>query len=338
MWEAGTPSESVEGPRSSGRGRRGVLDEQEDTSEDDVLGHVRLHGMHRSPPITVKITIDNCLVKMEVDTGASMSIMSQSIFSQLWPGRSLYTTDVRLQSYSKEPIPVVGCCYVNLGYRGQTVNNVPLIVVQGSGPSLLGRNWLARSQLDWKQIHRVQSYGLQAVLDRHSEVFRDGLGTMKGFAAKIYVDPNATPSFSPARSVPYALREKVEQELDRLHREGVLEPVEVSEWAAPIVAVLKADKTNVRICGDFRLTVNPISKLNRYPIPKMTDLFTKLSKGKFSSKLDLSHAYQQLPLDEESKQYVVINTQKGSPDRASRGVTSISGRRPHMDSERPETL
>ena len=68
------------------------------------------------------------------------------------------------------------------------------------------------------------------------------------------MDPNVTPSFNPARSVPYALRKKVEQELVCLTEEGVLEPVEVSEWAALIVAVHKQDRSNVRICGDFRVT------------------------------------------------------------------------------------
>ena len=134
---------------------------------------------------------------------------------------------------------------------------------------------------------------------------------MKGFTAKIYVDSDAAPGFNPSRSVIYALRDKVEQELERLTREGVLEPVEVSEWAAPIVAVLKHDKVNVHICGDFWVTVNLVSKQNQYPIPKMADLFAKLNKGRFFSKLDLSHAYQQLPLDEESTQFVVISTHKG---------------------------
>ena len=87
--------------------------------------------------------------------------------------------------------------------------------------------------------------------------------------------------------------------------------MEVAEWAAPIVPVLKSDKTSVRICGDFRLTVNPISPLDNYPIPKVEDLFARLAKGKQFTKLDLSQAYQQLPLDEESKQFVVINTHKG---------------------------
>ena len=77
----------------------------------------------------------------------------------------------------------------------------------------------------------------------------------------IYVDANAEPKFHPARSVPYALRDVVDDELTRLQEVETLEPVEISEWAAPIVAV---DKKSVRICGDFRVTVNPISKLDRY--------------------------------------------------------------------------
>ena len=149
------------------------------------------------------------------------------------------------------------------------------------------------------------------MLDRHPEVFSEKLGTMRGFTAKLYVDPNATPRFFSARSVPYALREQVEKELDSLLQDGVLEPVEFSEWAAPIVVVVKRDKTSVRICGDFRVTVNPVSKLDRYPLPKTADLFGKLKNGKFFSKLDLSHAYQQLPLEEDSKRFVVINTHKG---------------------------
>ena len=138
-----------------------------------------------------------------------------------------------------------------------------------------------------------------------------GLGTLKGFKAKIYVDPNAEPRFIPARSVPYALRDLVDKELTRLQEAGVIEPVEISEWAAPIVAVLKQDRKSVRICGDFSVTVNPVSKLDRYPIPKIEGLFARLSNGKYYTKIDLSHAYQQLLLDDGSKKYVVINTHKG---------------------------
>ena len=68
------------------------------------------------------------------------------------------------------------------------------------------------------------------------------------------------------------------EELERLQAEGTIEPVEFAEWAAPMVAVLKQDKNTVRICGDFSVTVNPVSKLDRYPIPKVEDLFARLCK------------------------------------------------------------
>ncbi len=111
--------------------------------------------------------------------------------------------------------------------------------------------------------------------------------------------------------MPYALRDQVNAELDRLVQEGTLEQVEVADWAAPIVSVLKSDGCSIRICGDFRMTINPVSKLDNYSIPKEEDLFATLTRGKLFTKIDLSHAYKQLKLDSKSKDSVVINTQKG---------------------------
>ncbi len=76
------------------------------------------------------------------------------------------------------------------------------------------------------------------------------------------------------------MRALVEEELDKLPEEGVISPVQYADWAAPIVPILKWDKKSVRICGDFKLTVNQASKLDRYPIPKIEDLFAKLNGGK----------------------------------------------------------
>ena len=107
------------------------------------------------------------------------------------------------------------------------------------------------------------------------------------------------------------MRDDVEAELKRLVNEGILEPVQHSDWASPILAIRKSDKKNVRICGDFKRTINPVSKLDRYPLPKIEDIFAKLSGGKLFTKLDLTQAYQQVMLDDESQKYVVINTSKG---------------------------
>ena len=191
------------------------------------------------------------------------------------------------------------------------MGEMPLLIIEGAGPTLLGRDWLTFIRLNWREIHYVCSSNLQSVLNRYPSVFQKGLGTLKGFKARIYVDPDAQPRFHRARSVPYAFREKVDKELQRLQDEGTLEPIEFAEWAAPIVAVVKSDKSSIRICGDFSVTINPVSKLDRYPIPKVEDLFTRLKKGKYFSKLDLSQAYQQVLLQEDSKNLVVINTHRG---------------------------
>lgn len=75
------------------------------------------------------------------------------------------------------------------------------------------------------------------------------------------------------------------------------------------MAVLKGDQT-VCICGDFKQTINQASKLDRYPIPKIEDLFAGLAGGTVFSKLDLSKAYLQIPLDKEAQAVAVINTHK----------------------------
>ena len=95
-----------------------------------------------------------------------------------------------------------------------------------------------------------------------------------------------------------------------MEQQGIISPVQHSQWAAPIVPVPKNDGT-VRICGDFKTTINQVSVTETYPLPRVDDLFADLSGGKFFTKLDMSNAYLQLPLSDESKQYVTINTHKG---------------------------
>ena len=250
-------------------------------------------------------------MEMELDTGASVSLVSEETFQPLREkGTTLRASQAKLCTYTGQAIEVMGVADVRVEHNGQTAT-LPLFITRGKGPSLLGRNWLDTLQLDWKKIFVVQNDNtLQHVLDRYPNVFREELGTMQGVTAKIHVDPNATPKFYKARSVPFALQAGVEEELERLQKQGIIEPVQFSDWAAPIVPVVKRDG-KIRICGDYKVTINQSAKTDKYPIPRIDDLFASLSGGKRFSKLDLSHAYQQLKLDDESRQYVTINTHKG---------------------------
>ena len=83
------------------------------------------------------------------------------------------------------------------------------------------------------------SLSLQGILADYSTVFNTVLGTLKGFMATISVDPAVQPHFCNPRAVPYALKEKVEKELDRLLKQEVIEKSNFSEWAAPIAPIMK---------------------------------------------------------------------------------------------------
>ena len=268
-----------------------------------------LQSPSSTPPISVSVVVDGSPVQMELDTGAALSLMAETVFRQLFPTKELEPTKIRLCAYSGEPIEVLGSVDVKATYKEQSAT-LPLLVVKHSGPTLLGRNWLQQFKLDWREIHTIQINPLEALLEKYNAVFKNTLGTLKDFKAHIHVDPSAKPKYCKARTIPYAVKTKVEEELNRLVSEGTLEPVQISEWASPIVPVIKPDKS-VRICGDFKQTINPVSKLDKYPIPKVEDLFVKLTGGCTFTKIDLSQAYLQLALDEESKKFVVINTHKG---------------------------
>ena len=113
-----------------------------------------------------------------------------------------------------------------------------------------------------------------------------------------------------ARTAPYVLHEAIEKDLSWLQQLGVIESVKYSEWAMPTVPVPKPDGS-VRICSDFKVTINPVLQIDKHPIPKPEDLLTVLAGGQKFSKLDLSQAYQQMLLDPEDRKYTTINTHLG---------------------------
>ena len=129
------------------------------------------------------------------------------------------------------------------------------MVVAGNGPSLWGRNWLNKIRLNWGYIKQIQT-GLQSLLSKYAELFREELGTPKGVRVKLVVPENATAKFFKPCPVLYAIRGAIEKDLERLENLGVIEKTNYSDWAAPIVAVPKPNGI-VCICGDYKVTVNP---------------------------------------------------------------------------------
>ena len=71
------------------------------------------------------------------------------------------------------------------------------------------------------------------------------------------------------------------------------------------------DDGSVHLCGNYKLTVNTAACTESYPLPPIKDLLASMNNGKIFSKLDLSNTFQQLELDDDSKCFVTISTQRG---------------------------
>ena len=95
------------------------------------------------------------------------------------------------------------------------------------------------------------------------------------YKVKLVVKLDAVLKFFKARSIPYALMEAVEKDLERLELLGVVTKVNYSDWMAPIISVPKPDGS-VRICGDHKITINLILDVDHYPLPTPENLFATL--------------------------------------------------------------
>ena len=271
--------------------------------------------------VTIDVAGKN--IGMELDTGAVVSVASECLFREHLTCFALYTTQLQLRDYQGGSYRLKSQCD---RYQSEVVE-LPLVFVSGDIPALLGRNWMEMMKLDWSSIRAVTlTTGIASVdeiVKRHLLIFKEGYRSSRDFKAKIYIRPETTPVFRKARPVPFARREMVAAELDRLKASDIITKVERSDCAAPTLNVVKTDKS-IRVCGDYKVTVNPHVMVDKYPLPTAEDIFATLAGGKKFTKLNLTHAYNQLELDEESTKMLTINTHKGlyQPNRLSYGVNS----------------
>ena len=243
---------------------------------------------------------------------------------------------VTLKTYTGERVQPKGVGGVDVVYKQQRCR-LPVTVVKGNVPMLFGRDWLAKLKLDWGELFPAVAVNalqpnspVEALAAEFPEVFSDKLGCLKDFKVHIPVPEGVQPRFFKPRPVSHALRGRVEEELDKLEEQGVWRKVQYARWAAPIVPVPKDPKNPagpLRICGDYKITVNKDEPLDSYPVPSTEDQLATFAGGQKFTKLDLSQAYQQLEFDDQSRELLTINTHRGlyQPTRLQFGVHSATG-------------
>ncbi len=132
----------------------------------------------------------------------------------------LQTSTARLSTYTGERISVLGQITLRVSFQQQN-QSLALLVVPGTGPTLLGRDWLEKIKIDWQSINLLRQVtpqqSVQQVLDHYPTVFNGELGEIPGSSTvTLHVDPSKQPRFFRATPVPYSLRTKMEEELTRL--------------------------------------------------------------------------------------------------------------------------
>lgn len=158
-------------------------------------------------------------------------------------------------------------------------------------------------------VKEVQNL-VNKVKTKFNQTFSESKGEINGYVANIKLKEYVTSMFKKAYDIPFAMKNVIKNELDKMLQEGVIFEVNHSNWASPIVPVFKKNG-QVRICVDFKNTVNKAVYRDIYPLPKIQEVLSSLSGGKFFAILDFKGAYQQLRIEENCKELFTINTDWG---------------------------
>ncbi|XP_053400584.1 uncharacterized protein K02A2.6-like [Mercenaria mercenaria] len=260
------------------KGRAKLHQVEEEEIDIDSLFKLDEHdtGTNREP-IWLQPIVNGRKVRMELDTGSGVSIIPMEMKDTLFPNDTVHESDLKLKTYSNETLLPEGYIKCKVNIHGQE-KDLKLYVMRKGKVPLFGREWLYALKLDWTEIWNLNLDRVAQLKNKYKDVFDRDLGKVKNFKAKLKLKPESTPKFVKARSVPFAMKPQIEEELDRLVKDGVLEKVDTSEWATPIVPVPK--KEGIRICGDFKVTINPLLEVDQHPLPKIEDIFASLGKGK----------------------------------------------------------
>lgn len=286
------------------------MNNSNDTEDEQCYLYNLVTGGESDRPYYAKLLVNNVKCKFEIDTGSRISVISKIFYDKYFNHMILHKKHLMLKSYTGDTIDTLG--YIDTEVRcGPHSAQLKLYVVKNGGPPLMGRTWINKLKLKIVECHNITEGDSMAVKlkQEYPEVFAEGLGTFRS-RIRLYLK-DTKPVFVKARPLPLALRARVAAELERLQREGIIYEVERSDYGTPIVPVVKANG-DIRICGDYKITINPILKDFHYPLPRIEAIFSTLGGGEQYTKLDLSNAFQQCLLHEDSQAMTAITTHMGT--------------------------
>lgn len=223
-------------------------DEEYDAGELECMMVSSINKINN--PCLVNTLIEGKSLTMEVDCGASVSVIGKNQYFRTF-GKPLSKSSKQLIVVNGNRLSIKGEANVSVKFR-EKLANLQLLVIDCENEfiPLLGRTWLDVFFSNWREfftssstINSMAEHALDTTVDelkqKFAGVFKKDFSTpIKGFEADLVLK-NETPIFKKAYDVPYRLRDKVLDYLARLEKEGVITPIKTSEWASPVVIVMK---------------------------------------------------------------------------------------------------
>lgn len=258
----------------------------------------------------IEISIDNKNIKFLCDSGSAISAVNHETYLKYFSSYRLLKDSTLLRGYDGSIFEPQGFFLAYVTFNGKTKEN-RFYVVRNGGTNILGRDWMANFQVKIDFINNISvNQEINKIISKYSELFSNKLGKYKHSKVNLELNENVSPVFCKYRTVPLAFRESVDKELKKLEEEGVITQIEHSDWTTPIVAVIKNDKT-IRMCGDYKISVNKHLKPINYPLPRIDEVFAKLNKAQYFSKIDLRSAYNQIEVTEDTAKLLALTTPRG---------------------------
>ena len=252
-----------------------------------------VQAIQNVPLIQNTVEVNGTPISMEVESNSCYFHLNFDYWNRL--SRPFLRRRPILKDVSRNIIPVLGIANVEVWLNGQSKQLRVVCLDRTETASLLGREWIADFYI--VIVHQTQPEqvptSLTSLLTEYSDLFdKITLPSIKGFKAHLQIKPTSNFKLLKPRPVPYALRPKVEAEIDRLVSLGIICKVERAEFSTtPIVPMLKPSG-QFRICGHFKVSVNQYLDLTQYPLQHIEEVFEHLSGGQVFSKLDIRYAYR----------------------------------------------
>jgi len=282
-------------------------------------------------PIEVEVRLDNKVtLRMQIDSGSANTIVPRHMYEKHFKNCELKPSNIKLIDYGGNPITLGGKIEIEVSFRKKN-KILEVVIAENGNQLLLGRNFLKLFDF-YLMNERVNSIeqnekpqSLQSLINAFKSLFSEGLGCFKFRKIKLELIENSKPKFFKPRVVPFALKPIVDRELEKLENMGVIEKVDTSDFGTPLVPIVKPDGT-LRICGDYKITLNQLLKDMHHPLPRIEEIFHKLRNGEKFSTLDMNCAYNQFELDKDSKLLAAWSTTKGiyKMNRLSYGIKTAS--------------